>query len=183
VHQRMKPFKWLLDSPHLMLVTKMSPEEFARRFGESVDRPHYIPTAGYTGSSRILGTLSGTNFKLQERCWYRNSGLPCFYGRVQPCASGSVITGSFSLNPIVKAIMVVWLSLALLFSAIGCVLTASALFEGSHKAIWGLVGALGAMVLLSLAALCMSVIGRKKEDMYLKFFNETFEASLVERKE
>ena len=177
----MKPFKWLLDSPHLKLQTRLSPEEFTGTFARCVGRPQYIPTAGYTGSSRILGTLNGTSFKLQERCWYRNSGLPYFHGRVQPVVSGSEISGYFSVHPLVKPFMVVWLSMALMFSGVGCFVAASAMIGGSQNAIWGFLASLGAIVLLSLAAVFMKVIGKKKEEIYLIFFRETFGASLIER--
>jgi hypothetical protein len=179
----MKPFKWLLDGPHLKLKTELSPEQFIDTFARCVDAPHHIPAAGYTGSSQMLGTLTGTNFKLQERCWYRNSGLPYFYGRIQSNGRGSEISGYFSVHPLMKPFMIVWLSLALMFSAIGCFATANSLLEGTPNAIWGFLAALGATVLLTLAAVFMRVIGKGKEEMYLAFFRETFAASLIERTE
>ena len=180
----MKPFTWIVGGPQFKLVTELSPEEFATRFAESIDKPHYILTAGHTGSTPILGKLlSQGRFRLQERCLYRNSGLPYFNGRVQPSAGGSEIIGSFSVHPIVIPVMILFLGWASIFAAIGCFAAASSLIDGNRDALWGLIAATAALAGLVAAAMFTTVISKKKQDMYLEFFGQTFGATLTERKQ
>jgi hypothetical protein len=180
----MKPFTWLVGGPHFRLVTDLSPDEFARRFEDYVDEPHWIPFGGFTGATLILGKFwpQGT-FRLQQRCWYVNSALPFFHGRVEPLGTGSVIVGYFSLNPFVSAFMAVFLSWAGLFAAIGCFAAAHSLSEGNAEALWLLLATLGILVGLAAATLFTTVISKRKQEMYLEFFEETFGARLVERRD
>jgi hypothetical protein len=180
----MKPFTWLVGGPQFKLATELSPEEFATRFTESVDKPHYILTAGHTGATPVLGKLlSHGRFRLQERCLYRNSGLPYFNGRVQPSGGGSEILGSFSVHPIVIPVMALFLGWASVFAAIGCFAAASSLMEGNRDSVWGLLAAIAALAGLAAAAVFTTVISKKKQEMYLEFFEETFGAKLIERKD
>ncbi|MDT8389834.1 MAG: hypothetical protein RRC34_04920 [Lentisphaeria bacterium] len=182
--ENMKPFTWLVGGPQFKLVSELSPEEFAMRFRESIDKPRHIPTAGHTGATPILGKLiSQGRFRLQERCLYRNSGLPYFNGCVRPSGGGSEITGSFTVHPIVIPVMVLFLFWACLFAVVGCFAAASSLIEGNWHAVWGLLAAMAALAGLVAAAIFTTVISKKKQEMYLEFFERTFGAKLIERKE
>ena len=181
--KNVKAFTWLVGGPQFKFVTELSPEEFALRFADSIDKPHYFPIGGPTGATRILGKLlSHGRFSLQERCLYRNSGLPYFNGHVQPCGGGSEIVGSFSVHPIALSIMVLFLGWASIFAVIGCFIAVSSLIEGHQHALWGLLAAVAALAGLVAAVVFTTVISEKKQKMYIEFFAETFEAKLIERR-
>ena len=79
--------------------------------------------------------------------------------------------------------MVLFLGWAALFAAIGCFAATTALLEGNRDALWGLLVAVAALVGLVGAAVFTRVISKKKQEMYLAFFAETFGARLIEQKE
>ena len=79
--------------------------------------------------------------------------------------------------------MVLVLSFALMFSAVGCITAVTLLFGESRNGSWVFPAALGALALLPVAAVFARVVSRRKEASYLEFFKETFGASLVERRD
>lgn len=70
-----------------------------------------------------------------------------------------------------------------MFAAVICFATASSLLEGDRVALWGLLAATATLVGLVAATIFTTVISKKKQAMYLEFFQEKFGATLVERKE
>ena len=178
----MKPFLWRTDGPRLKLATRLSLEDFAREFERSVDPGHFTMVAGFTGSTRFLGRLFGRTFKLEKRRFLGNHGS-FFHGQVRPTEAGSEIDGYFRIHAISKAFVILLFSGWLIFAAALFLTAVASLLNGNLNSIWGIFIGSGAMVSVMGAAVFMKVIGRKEEAMFLKFFEEVFGASLVERSE
>jgi len=179
----MKPFLWLTDGPRLKLATRLSLEDFAREFERSVDPAHFTMVPGFTGSTRFLGRLSGRTFKLEKRRFLGNHHGSFFHGQVRATDAGSEIDGYFRIHAISKAFAILLFSGWLIFAAALFLMAVASLLNGDLNSIWGIFIAFGAMVSVVGAAIFMKVIGRKEEAMFLKFFDEVFGASLVERSE
>ena len=72
------------------------------------------------------------------------------------------ITGYFSIHPLTKACMVLVLSLALMFSAVGWITAVTFLLGESRDVNWVVPVALGAMALMPLAAVFARVVEQKE---------------------
>jgi hypothetical protein len=58
----------------------------------------------------FLGSVQGHAFRLRRDIRYRNSFLPMVWGDVHPGFSGTEVTVTMFLHPVVAAFMLVWLS-------------------------------------------------------------------------
>ena len=179
-----KPFKWLTGGPRLKLVTQLSQEEFVAQFERSVDRPRFTLFGDFSGSTPFIGNISDIGFTLMRRSsWPGKGPRVSFQGQLQRTESGSEINGSFNLPIAARAFVIVWFLFAVFFSMIGCFAAVSLLLEGHRNGWWAILIAAATLGSLVFAAAFMAVLRKSEEALFLRFFAETFGASLVERSE
>jgi hypothetical protein len=68
----------------------------------------------FKGSKPVIGSISGNEFRLHKRRFWRNDFAPVLYARVMPRMKESLIEGYFDIRREVRIFMRIWLILATL---------------------------------------------------------------------
>lgn len=77
----------------------------------------------YSGGG-ILGKSHGDKLELKYIFSYNNSWAPIFYASITSCAEGTLISGRFAVNPLIKILMrairgmMIFMSVIILFSMV-----------------------------------------------------------------
>lgn len=73
--------------------------------------------SGYRGEKPILGRVSGIQFRLHKRRYWRNDFAPVLYGRLIPEMRGTQIEAYWGIQSWTRTFMRVWIALAILIGA------------------------------------------------------------------
>jgi hypothetical protein len=114
----------------IVLRSDYAPEVCASRLAEQIDFPQraIFSFSGYKGGKPILGRISGLEFLLHKRRYWRNDFAPVLYGRMTNEGNGTRIEAYWGRQGGVRFFMRVWLGLAILigvpafFSVLKCTL-------------------------------------------------------------
>ena len=161
--------------------TNLDIDECKLRLKSSIDDTSF--TTAILGSKLIVGKIKGDKFRLMKRTYYpkinvyiKTSFTPFFYGRFIKQDNGVEIKGYFSMLPVVKVFITLFLCGLLILGGIIfalCVIdiiTENRLFNGNPY--FGLIIPPG----MVLAIIFMMRYGRKvKENFILDFIQNTFE--------
>jgi hypothetical protein len=100
----------------LLLRSDYDPQAcFARLAGQiDVQKRTLFSFSGFRGSKPVIGFISGNEFSLQKRRFWRNDFAPVLYARLLPAMKGALIEGYFDFRTEVLLFMRIWLILATL---------------------------------------------------------------------
>jgi len=163
----------------IALRTDLGVEECLRRLREASDIREWtiFSFSGYKGSKPVLSKFNGNEFKLWKRRYYRNSFAPFFFGNLSREERGTRVEGRFGMDPYVKGFMIVWLSLAVVFSS---PIFFSTLAHPIHGDDWtGILIPAGLVCFGILLPKFGQLIG-KREERYLREFLETTLAARID---
>jgi len=163
----------------IALRTDLGVEECLRRLREASDIGEWtiFSFSGYKGSKPVLSKFNGNEFKLWKRRYYRNSFAPFFFGNLSREERGTRVEGRFGMDPYVKGFMIVWLSLAVVFSS---PIFFSTLAHPIHGDDWtGILIPAGLVCFGILLPKFGQLIG-KREERYLREFLETTLAARID---
>jgi len=94
-----------LETTMIELVSPLKRSECVSRLGEHVDKPWSI-----TKMRPVFGTVDESSFTLRQRTGYRNSFHTVLHGTLHEESRETRIRCRFSLNPLVRGIMLLWLA-------------------------------------------------------------------------
>ncbi len=100
----------------LLLRTDYSPEGCSAKLIERIDYPQrtVFSFSGYKGEKSVLGVVSGSEFCLHKRRYWRNDFGPLLYGRIFPEGRSSRIEAYWGIPRWTRLFMRVWLAFAVL---------------------------------------------------------------------
>src|SRR5262245_40277311 len=106
----------------IVLQSPLAPDEVARVLVDSVD-----PKPRWDAQSRpFAGSVTPPEFRIYRTISYRNSFLPEIVGHIAPDGSGSRVSMTLRLHPLVAVFLAGWLSLV---AIIGIVVALAGLVE------------------------------------------------------
>jgi hypothetical protein len=105
-----------MDKLDILLRADYSPEVCAAKLIEQIDYPQrtLFSFSGYKGEKPILGIVSGNEFCLHKRRYWRNDFGPLLYGRIVSEARSSRIEAYWGIQRWTRLFMRVWLVFAAL---------------------------------------------------------------------
>ena len=108
-------------SPEFCLQTNLPPFECAHRLRGAVDEPRWalFSLSGYAGSKMVIGTVDGTEVRLQRRSRLRHPWEAVFlYARLVPDHSGTRIEGKFRRRRSQVIFMGLWTTFAIVVGSV-----------------------------------------------------------------
>jgi hypothetical protein len=161
----------------IALRTDLNMEECLRRLREGGDvaQRAIFSLSGYKGSKAVLSKFDRTKFKLwKRRRWSRYDFSPFFSGTLSPEGNGTRIEGNFGTSPLVKVYLIVWLTLAVVFSLPFFLGSLAHTIRGTD---WpGIAIPLGVLTIGVLMPRIGRLTGRREERFVLEFLVTTLEA-------
>jgi hypothetical protein len=99
----------LLPYRRFEVTSPLSAANAIERLRESVEPKRWMRVSR---DHRVFeGTIDGMQFDVRRIIHYRNSFIPLIRGRIEPAPSGSRLTGTMRIHPVVGAFMVLWLAI------------------------------------------------------------------------
>jgi hypothetical protein len=107
---------FLMDKLDILLRTDYPPEVCAANLIEQTDCPQrtLFSFSGYKGEKPVLGVVSGSEFCLHKRRYWRNDFGPLLYGRIISEGRSSRIEAYWGIQRWTRLFMRVWLVFAAL---------------------------------------------------------------------
>jgi hypothetical protein len=102
----------------VLLEVTLSPEEVQRRLRSRVRR-FALPLPGiWPRPGTVVGRVGKMSFSVYRVSWFRNSWAPFLRGRISPSQRGARIDATLGVHTAVRAFMVLWFGLLLVFEGV-----------------------------------------------------------------
>jgi hypothetical protein len=182
----------LRSSPEeITLRTHLSVEDCVTRLKESTEPERFLSRADVPFLGPLLTmnrpqirlTMRESGFRLRKQIYYRNSGSPLFYGKLNPDAErgGTTIIGHFELPLAVRVSATIWLVMYAVTGIPAAVICIRRLLTGDHS--HGSNQVLGLAIVCSMGVAYFAIsrlcrlLGSRDEGAILDFMKQTLIAS------
>jgi hypothetical protein len=105
-----------LPYKHFILETHLSPDEAQARLAAQLRPPSWRNS--WRAGPPYEGRLQDSHFEISRVINYRNSFLPTISGEMRPTAQGAEIEITLQLQPLVRAFMLLWMGLLMVFTVL-----------------------------------------------------------------